>query len=60
MLVKGGGAEEASKTRVRCTLVNFNELFPIFTLGEASLGLKMKISSFAFKSCWCMAVRVLP
>jgi len=43
MLRKGGGAEEASRTRVRCDLRNFNDLPSILTLRRASLSLKGKI-----------------
>lgn len=43
MLGKGGGAEEASRTRVRCAWGKFNELGPILTMRGASLKLKGKI-----------------
>jgi len=43
MLGKGGGAEEASRTKVRCTWGKFNELVPILNLRGASLRLKRKM-----------------
>jgi len=33
----GGGAEEASRARVRCALANFRELAPVLTSSVASL-----------------------
>jgi hypothetical protein len=43
MLGSGGGAEDASRTRVRCAWGKFNELAPIITSRGASLKLKGKI-----------------
>ena len=38
----GGGAEEASRMRVKCTWRKFTELSPILTAKRASLKLKRK------------------
>jgi hypothetical protein len=43
MLGKAGGAEEASRTRVKCAWGKFRELAPILTTRGASLRLKGKI-----------------
>src|SRR5260221_512039 len=43
MVGNGGGAEESSRTRVRCAWGKFRELLPILTLRGASLKLKGKI-----------------
>ena len=43
VLRAGGGAEEASRARVRCAWGKFNELAPIITSRGASLKLKGKI-----------------
>ena len=43
MIGAGGGAEEASRARVRCAWGKFNELLPILTTRGASLKLKGKI-----------------
>ena len=43
VLSAGGGAEEASRARVRCAWGKFNELAPIITSRGASLKLKGKI-----------------
>jgi len=43
MIGDGGGAEEASRARVRCAWSKFMELAPILTLRGASLRLKGKI-----------------
>jgi len=47
MLGKVGGAEEASRTRVRCAWGKFTELAPLLTMRGASLKLKGKI----YKAC---------
>jgi len=47
MIGAGGGAEEASRTRVRCAWGKFRELLPILTMRGASLKLKGKI----YRSC---------
>jgi hypothetical protein len=47
MIGKGGGVEEASRTRAKCAWGKFNELSPILTLRGASLKLKGKI----YKAC---------
>ena len=43
MLGKGGGAEAASRVRVRCAWGKFNDLAPILTMRGASLKMKGKI-----------------
>ena len=43
----GGGAEEASRARVRCAWAKFRELAPILTSRGASLRMKGKI----YKTC---------
>src|SRR5260221_7441192 len=43
MVGNGGGAEEASRTRVRCAWGKFRELSPILTLRGVSLKLKGNI-----------------
>ena len=43
MLCAGGGAEEASRTRVRSAWGKFNELAPVLTKRGVSLKLKGKI-----------------
>jgi hypothetical protein len=43
MIGEGGGAEEASRTRVRCAWAKFRELAPILTSRGASLKVKGKI-----------------
>jgi hypothetical protein len=43
MIGAGGGAEEASRTRVRCAWAKFNELGPILQKRGASLRVKGKI-----------------
>ena len=40
---KGGGAEEASRARVRCPLGKFRDLRRLFTARGASLRVKGKI-----------------
>ena len=47
MIRAGGGAAEASRTRVRCAWSKFRELSPILTARGASLRIKGKI----YKSC---------
>src|SRR6266446_4178714 len=47
MIGAGGGAEEASRTRVRCAWGKFRQLLPILTMRGASLKLKGKI----YRSC---------
>src|SRR5450755_4055524 len=47
MLGKGGGAEEASRVRVRCSWGKFNELAQILTMRAAPLKMKGKI----YKAC---------
>jgi len=46
----GGGAEEASRTRVRCAWGKFNELSPILVARGASLNLKRKIYKVCVQS----------
>ena len=46
----GGGAEEASRTRVRCAWGKFNELSPILAARGASLNLKGKIYKVCVQS----------
>ena len=43
MIAAGGGAEEASRARVRCAWAKFRELAPILTSRGASLKVKGKI-----------------
>ena len=43
----GGGAEEASKARVRCAWAKFRELAPVLTVRGASLKMKGKV----YKTC---------
>ena len=45
--VIGGGAEEASRARIRCAWAKFRELAPILTSRGASLKMKGKI----YKTC---------
>jgi len=47
MIGAGGGAEEASRNRVRCAWGKFNELLPILTARGVSLKLKGKL----YKAC---------
>ena len=47
VLAAGGGAEEASRARVRCAWAKFRELAPILTSRGASLKVKGKI----YKAC---------
>jgi hypothetical protein len=49
-LRSGGGAEEASRTRVKCGWKKFRELSPILTARGASLKLKGKIYSACVRS----------
>jgi len=42
-VVEGGGAEDASRARVRCAWAKFRELAPVLTSLEASLWVKGKI-----------------
>jgi hypothetical protein len=50
MLGSGGGAEEASRTRVKCGWKKFRELSPILTARGASLKLKGKIYNACVRS----------
>ena len=50
MIGAGGGAGEASRTRVRCAWKKFRELSPVLTLKGASLKLKGKIYSACVRS----------
>ena len=43
MIGVGGGAEDASRARVRCAWAKFRELAPILTSRETSLRVKGKI-----------------
>ena len=43
MIGSGGGAEEASRMRVKCAWGKFRELSPILTARRASLKLKGKV-----------------
>jgi hypothetical protein len=47
MIGAGGGAEEASRTRVQCAWAKFRELMPLLTTRGASLKLKGKV----YKAC---------
>ena len=47
MISAGGGAEEASRARVRCAWVKFRELSPILTSTGASFNVKGKV----YKAC---------
>ena len=47
MIGAGGGAEEASRVRVRCAWTKFRELAPILTSRRASLRVKGKV----YKTC---------
>lgn len=47
MIGVGGGADEASRARIRCAWAKFNELAPILTSKGASLRMKGKI----YKAC---------
>ena len=47
MIGAGGGAEEASRARVRCAWAKFRELAPILTSRGASLKVKGKV----FRAC---------
>ena len=60
MLGSGGGAEDASKTRVRCAWAKFRELAPILTLRGASLRLKGKIYSACVQSVLVYASETWP
>ena len=59
MIGSGGGAEEASRMRVKCAWRKFSELSPILTARRASLKLKGKVYRTCVQSmyCWCMAAR---
>jgi hypothetical protein len=50
MLGLGGGAEEASRTRVKCRWKKFRELSPILTARGVSSKLKGKIYSTCVRS----------
>ena len=50
MIGAGGGAEEASRARVRCAWDKFNELSPILTSRGASLKVKGKLYSACVQS----------
>ena len=43
MITAGGGAEEASRTRVRCAWAKFVELAPILTSRGASFNVKGRV-----------------
>jgi hypothetical protein len=45
MMGSGGGAEEASRARVRCAWAKFRELSPLLTARDASLKVKGKLYS---------------
>ena len=45
MIASGGGAEEASRARVRCAWAKFRELSPVLTARGASLKVKGKLYS---------------
>jgi hypothetical protein len=45
MMGSGGGAEEASRARVRCAWAKFRELSPLLTARGASLKVKGKLYS---------------
>ena len=47
MIGAGGGAGDASRTRVRCAWGKFNELKPVLAVSGTSLKLKGKI----YKAC---------
>ena len=47
MIAAGGGAEEASRARVRCAWAKFKELAPILT----SRGASLKVKGRVYKSC---------
>ena len=55
MLGSGEGAEEASRTRVRCAWAKFNELGPILTCRGATWKLKGKIEC-VYRVFWYMVV----
>src|SRR5580658_1311077 len=57
MIGDGGGVEEASRARVRCSWSKFMELAPILTLRGASLKPKGNIYKICCKECWSMGVR---
>ena len=66
MIGAGGGAEEASRTRVKCSWGKFRELSPILTARGASLKLKGKIYRTCVRSVlvygsetWAMKVEDL-
>jgi hypothetical protein len=48
----GGGAEEASRTRVKCGWKKFRELTPVLSVRGASLKLKGKIYSSTCEKCY--------
>ena len=50
MIGAGGGAEEASRARVRCASGKFRELSPILTSRGASLEVKGKLYSACVQS----------
>ena len=54
MIGVGGGAEDASRARVRCAWAKFRELAPILTNRGASLQVKGKIYRPVCNECWCM------
>lgn len=66
MVGAGGGAEEASRTRVKCAWAKFNELMPILTSRGASLRTKGRIYTACVRSAmvygsetWAMKVEDL-
>ena len=48
MIGSGGGAEEASRARVKCAWGKFRELAPILTSRGASLKVKGKVTEHVF------------
>ena len=58
MLCAGGGAEEASRTRVRSAWGKFNELAPVLTKRGVSLKLKGKYMMPVYRECWYMVARL--
>ena len=53
----GGGAEEASRARVRCAWAKFRSLAPVLTVRGASLKKKGKVYETCVQEFWCMELK---
>src|SRR2546426_8684962 len=60
MIGAGGGAGDASRTRVRCAWGKFNELQPVLAERGTSLKLKEKFTRPVYRVFWYMEVKLGP